>query len=208
MLKIEYKKHFKELYLPGKVPSVIDVPKMRFVCVEGQGDPNGEEFSKNVEILYALSYAVKMSYKSSDAPAGYYEYTVFPLEGVWDLIDKNLPHTNKNNLKYNIMIRQPDFLNTELFEKFKTQIAKKKPELNIDKARFEDIGEGLCVQMMHIGSYDDEPKSFEIMEQFCCDNGYMRAQQTHREIYISDPRKTEETERKTVLRFKIHKKGE
>jgi len=205
MQKIEYKKHFKQLYMPKDMPNIIDVPKMSFICVEGSGDPNGEEFSKNIEILYALSYAVKMSYKSKDVPAGYYEYTVFPLEGVWDLVDKNLPHTNKDNLKYNIMIRQPDFLTDELFERFKAETEKKKPELNINKAMFADIYEGLCVQMMHKGSYDAEPESFKIMEQFCKDNGYKRTDLTHREIYISDPRKTEESQRKTVLRFKISK---
>lgn len=205
MQKIEYKKHFKELYFPKDMPSITDVPEMSFICVKGAGNPNGEEFSKNVEILYALSYAVKMSYKSKDVPQGYYEYTIFPLEGVWDLVDKNLPHTIKDNLKYNIMIRQPVFLSAELFERFKAETVKKKPELNIGKAIFEDIHEGLCVQMMHKGSYDNEMKSFEIMEQFCSDNGYIRADLTHREIYISDPRKTEESQRKTVLRFKISK---
>ncbi|MEL7570760.1 MAG: GyrI-like domain-containing protein [Eubacteriaceae bacterium] len=205
MQKIEYKKHFKQLYLPKDMPNIMDVPKMSFICVEGSGDPNGEEFSKNIEILYALSYAVKMSYKNKDVPADYYEYTVFPLEGVWDLVDKNLPHTNKYNLKYNIMIRQPDFLTDELFERFKAETEKKKPELNIGKAMFADIYEGLCVQMMHKGSYDAEPESFKIMEQFCKDNGYKRTDLTHREIYISDPRKTEESQRKTVLRFKISK---
>lgn len=203
MQKIEYKKHFKELYIPKDMPSIIDVPKMSFISVKGAGNPNGKEFSKNVEILYALSYAVKMSYKSSDVPQGYYEYTVFPLEGVWDLVDKNLSHTDKDNLKYNIMIRQPDFLTDKLFERFKAEALKKKPELDIDKAMFEDIHEGLCVQMMHNGSYDDEPKSFKIMQEFCADNGYARSDLTHREIYISDPRKTEESQRKTVLRFKI-----
>lgn len=205
MQKIEYKKHYKDLYLPKDMPSIIDVPKMSFICVEGAGNPNGEEFSKNIETLYALSYAVKMSYKSKYAPQGYYEYTVFPLEGVWDLIDKNLPHTNKDNLKYNIMIRQPNFLTAELFKRFKEETAKKKPELNICKAMVKNICEGLCVQMMHKGSYDDEPASFKIMEQFCKDNGYTRTDLTHREIYISDPRKTEESQRKTVLRFKISK---
>jgi hypothetical protein len=137
--KIEYKKHFKELYMPDDKPGLINVPDMNFICVEGTGNPNGDEFSKNVEILYALSYAVKMSYKSKDVPQGYYEYTFFPLEGVWDLIDKSQPHTNKDNLKYNIMIRQPDFLTAELFEKFKTQTKKKKPELDIGKAAFASI---------------------------------------------------------------------
>jgi len=205
MQKIEYKKHFKELYLPPDNPCIIDVPQMSFISIEGIGDPNKEGFAKDVEALYALSYAVKMSYKSKDVPNGYYEYTVFPLEGVWDLADKNLPITNKDNYKYNIMIRQPDFLTDELFENFKAAVKSKKPGLNTDKAKFEIIKEGLCVQMMHTGSYDDEPKSFEIMKKFCEQNGYKRTKLTHREIYISDPRKTAEAKRKTVLRYKVSK---
>ncbi|NMC56460.1 MAG: hypothetical protein GYA50_04490 [Eubacteriaceae bacterium] len=205
MEKIDYKKHFKELYLPKTSPAIIDVPPISYIVVSGEGNPNEEEFGRNIEILYALSYGVKMSYKSEDVPTGYYEYTVFPLEGVWDLIDKSIAHTDKNNLKYDIMIRQPDFLTTELFEKFKSGVKAKKPNLNIDKARLEIIEEGLCAQMMHIGSYDSEPESFKIMQEFCADNGYRRSDLTHREIYISDPRKTEEWQRRTVLRFKISK---
>ena len=124
--KIDYKKDFKHLYVPKTVPEIVDVPMMPFYMVDGSGDPNGDEFAKATEALYSLSYAVKMSYKSADVPPGYYEYTVFPLEGVWDLIDRSKPPTDKSNFKYTIMIRQPDFMTESLFERFREQTMKKK----------------------------------------------------------------------------------
>jgi len=203
--KIEYKKDYKQLYLPKITPSIIDVPKMSYITINGEGNPNSEVFAKNIEVLYALSYTVKMSYKRTDVPEDYYEYTVFPLEGVWDLIDATKPPTDKDNLKYKLMIRQPDFLTKDLYEKFVSHVKNKKPQLEVEKAEFETITEGLCCQMMHIGSYDDEPVSFERMMKFCNDNGYKRILLIHREIYISDPRKVEPSKRKTVLRFNIQK---
>ncbi len=120
-----------------------------------------------------------------------YDYTVFPLEGVWDLMDKTKSLTDKSNFSYSIMIRQPDFLTNELFERFIIETKKKKPSVYLDKIEYDTITEGLCCQMLHLGSYDDEPESFEIMSQFCIDNGYERSSRKHRKIYLSDPRKTE-----------------
>jgi len=157
------------------------------------------------EALYSFSYSVKMSYKSKDVPKGYYDYTVFPLEGVWDLVDKSKPITDKSNFAYSIMIRQPDFLTEELFKRFVNEAKNKKPNVYLEKIRYVTITEGLCCQMLHIGSYDDEPASFEKMEQFCRDNGYERICLKHREIYLSDPRKTEADKLKTVLRFNVRK---
>jgi len=124
--KIEYKKDYKELYMPKNKPEIIDVPKMPFFTLKGSGDPNGNVFSTVIEALYSLSYAVRMSHKSDNVPEGYYEYTVFPLEGIWDLVDYTKPATDKNNLKYTMMIRQPDFLNETLFQRFLHQTQKKK----------------------------------------------------------------------------------
>lgn len=205
MDKLDYKKDFKELYLPKNSPSIIEVPTMKFVVIDGQGDPNGDEFAQATAALYSFSYAVKMSYKSKDVPEGFYDYTVFPLEGVWDLVDKTKPSTDKSNYAYSIMIRQPDFLTDELFERFKTETKKKKPNIYLDKLRYETIAEGLCCQMLHLGSYDDEPASFERMSQFCINSGYERSSLKHREIYMTDPRKTEASKLKTVLRFKVKK---
>jgi len=205
MSKLDYKKDFKELYLPKTTPSIVDVPAMTFAIIDGQGDPNGEDFALATEALYSFSYSVKMSYKSKDVPKGYYDYTVFPLEGVWDLVDKSKPITDKSNFAYSIMIRQPDFLTEELFKRFVNEAKNKKPNVYLEKIRYVTITEGLCCQMLHIGSYDDEPASFEKMEQFCRDNGYERICLKHREIYLSDPRKTEADKLKTVLRFNVRK---
>jgi hypothetical protein len=201
--KIEYKKTYKHIYLPKATPVIIDVPKMSFIMVSGTGDPNGERFALATEALYSLSYAVKMSYRSNDVPDGYYEYTVFPLEGVWDLIDKSKSVQDKSNFKYTIMIRQPDFLTSNLFAKFLEQTRKKKPNPYLEKAIFGEMSDGLSCQIMHIGPFDNEPESFAKMQTFCEENGYIRTSKTHREIYLSDPRKTDTKKLKTVLRFPV-----
>jgi hypothetical protein len=203
--KIDYKKDYKQLYMPKTVPEIVVVPKMPFFMVRGSGDPNGEEFSKVTEALYSMSYAVRMSYKSEDVPVGYYEYTVFPLEGEWDLLDRSKPATDKNNFKYTIMIRQPDFLTEERFERFLEQTKRKKQNPFLEKVRFEHVEDGLSCQMMHIGSFDDEPESFARMEKFCTEHEFIRSSKIHREIYLSDPRKTEPSKLKTVLRFPVNK---
>jgi len=201
--KIDYKKDYKELYSFKEVPQIINIPKMKFVIIEGEGDPNGEAFGEVMQALYSFSYTVKMSYKSNDIPKDYYEYKVFPLEGVWDLIDKSKPSTDKSNFKYQVMIRQPEFLTKELFDKFLDKVKSKKPNKFLDKILFKEIEEGLCCQMLHVGSYDDEPKSFKIMEDYCKENSYTRITKVHREIYMSDPRKTKISKLKTILRFQI-----
>jgi len=206
MDKLDYKKDFKDLYLPKNRPSIIEVPSMKFIMIDGKGDPNGEEFAFATAALYSFSYAVKMSYKSKEIPEGFYDYTVFPLEGVWDLADKTKSITDKSNYAYSIMIRQPDFLTNELVERFIAETKKKKPNVYLDKIKYDTIAEGLCCQMLHLGSYDDEPASFEIMRQFCNDSGYERRFRRHREIYLSDPRKTEAGKLKTVLRFNVKNK--
>jgi hypothetical protein len=144
--KIEYKKDFKHIYLPKTSPVIIDVAKMPYIMISGSGEQNGEEFARATEALYSITYAVKMSYKSDKVPVGYYEYTVFPLEGIWDLIDKSKPATDKNNLKYNIMIRQPDFLTDELFLKFLEQTKEKKPNPYVEKLTFGEMTDGLCAK--------------------------------------------------------------
>lgn len=203
MVKLDYKKEYKDLYLPKKNPVIVTVPSIDFIMIEGNGNPNGEQFALATAALYSFSYAVKMSYKSDNVPTSYYDYTVFPLEGVWDLMDKTLSPTDKSNFKYKIMIRQPDFLTAELFERFIFETKKKKPNIYLDKIEYSAISEGLCCQMLHLGSYDDEPASFGILEQFCKDNGYKRISHKHREIYLSDPRKTEPQKLKTVVRFQV-----
>lgn len=204
--KIEYKKDFKHLYMPGTEPVIVDVDKMSFIMIKGEGNPNGEEYAKRVAALYSVSYAVKMSYKSDAVPEGYYEYSVFPLEGIWDLIDLTKPATDLDNLKYTMMIRQPDFLTEELFNTFVEQTKRKKPIPYLADLTFGEMTEGLCCQMMHVGRYADEPASFARMEAYCLQHGYERTVLTHREIYISDPRKTDAAKLKTVLRFHVSKR--
>lgn len=205
MEKLEYKKAYKNLYQPNTKPTILEIPPINFAIIDGEGDPNSDNFALATAALYSFSYAVKMSYKSQNVPTGFYDYTVFPLEGEWDLVDKNKPSTDKSNFAYSIMIRQPDFLDNELFQRFLEETKRKKPNPYLDKLYFKTIDEGLCCQLLHLGSYDDEPASFEKMEQHCKENGYLRASMKHREIYLSDPRKTEANKLKTVLRFKIKK---
>lgn len=200
---IDYKKDYKNIYVPKKNPQVIDVPEMMYLTIEGEGDPNQEAFRVATEALYSLSYAVKMSYKSNDVPASYYEYKVFPLEGIWDLIDHTKGTEDKSNFKYTLMIRQPDFLTPELFERFRVLTFNKKKNPRVNDVKLEKITEGLSLQMMHIGPYDDEPASFVKMQKFCEENGYTRAVLTHKEIYLSDPRKSAPEKLKTVLRISI-----
>ncbi len=203
---IDYKKDFKELYGVKTKPQIILVPSIPYITIEGEGNPNGASFQAAVETLYSISYAIKMSYKSNDVPRDYYEYKVFPLEGIWDLIDYAKGSEDKDNLKYKIMIRQPDFLNHELFEIFRRKVDTKKPNPNLNRTGFEYIDEGLCCQMLHLGSFSTEVDSFKVMEQFCDANNYIRRYKTHREIYLSDPRKTIESKLKTILRFQIRPK--
>ena len=203
MDKIDYKKAFKDLYIPKNSASIIEVPSINFAIIVGKGDPNAEEFGLATAALYSFSYAVKMSYKSTQVPQGFYDYTVFPLEGVWDLIDKTKSSTDKSNFAYSIMIRQPDFLTKDLFERFISEAQKKKPNVYLEKTEYGSIAEGLCCQILHTGSFDDEPASLEKMKQFCKINGYERLSLKHREIYLSDPRKTEASKLKTVLRFQV-----
>ena len=206
MSKYEWRKELKGLYLPKKQPTKIEVPKMQFFTIEGRGNPNSDEqFKGNIEILYSLSYAIRMMPKKGIIPEGYFEYTVFPLEGHWDLDEegRKLDHLNKDHLVYKLMIRQPEFVTEDLFQYALNSVKEKKPNINLDTVTFESITEGLCVQSMHVGSYDKEPETFELMEQFCSGNNLKRIEKTHKEIYISDARRTPPERLKTVLRFKV-----
>lgn len=205
-MKLEWRKTEKELYLPPEKPVRVTVPALSFFAIEGTGDPNKPEFQEKISVLYALSYAVRMMPKSGYTPDGYAEYTVYPLEGVWDLVDyeKGFSKTDKDNFKYTVMIRQPAFVTEEIAVRA-FEIAKKKKTPMLEQAKFVTLKEGDCVQMMHIGAYDDEPASFALMEKFCLGNGLARSKKTHREIYIGDPRKSQPEKLQTVLRFEVEK---
>ncbi|WP_339316713.1 GyrI-like domain-containing protein [Paenibacillus sp. FSL R10-2734] len=207
MTKYEWKKQDKALYIPGQKPVLIDVPEMQYFTIQGKGDPNGEVFKVHVEALYAMSYAIRMMPKQGVTPEGYFEYTVFPLEGHWDLDEegRKLDYLDKKHLVYTLMIRQPSFITEELFGWALEQVQRKKKQINVEAVRFEKITEGPCVQAMHIGSYDNEPETFALMEQYCAEQQLRRAEKTHKEIYLSDARKTVPEKLKTVLRFRVER---
>jgi len=213
-MKHEWRKKEKELYLPKNKPTIIDIPKCKYLTIEGKGNPNDDEFKTCVSALYALSYGIKMGIKG-DKIKDYTDYTVYPLEGFWDLSDegrvlyeKGATVTElKDYLVYKLMIRQPDFITDEVFNKFKDIVYKKKKDEAIQKVIFEVIDEGLSCQMLHIGSYDSEPESFRIMEEYCIQEGYTRASKKHKEIYITDPQRVTPDKLKTTIRFKIKKKS-
>ena len=215
--KMDYKKEFKDLYLPKARPAVIDVPVMKFIMVDGKGNPNAEggEYQKAVELLYALSYTIKMGYKTKTLPDGYFDYVVPPLEGLWWLAGVTTDESDfseKEKYHWTSMIRQPEFVTTEVFEQACQDVRLKKPGLDPSKARLEFYEEGLCVQMMHHGPYDEEPRTIAEIKSFITENSHQNAIgdvkqdgtiRRHHEIYLGDPRKTEPSKLKTVLRHPI-----
>lgn len=206
--KHEWRKHEKGVYLPKAKPELITIPKFKYTTISGAGNPNNPEFSEYISALYPVAYGIKMTAKkASQAPAGHYDYTVYPLEGVWDINDaakENFTGTiNKDDLVFTLMIRQPDFVEESFFKEIVEMIRIKKPYPRLDEVKFETIEEGPCIQMLHIGPYDDEPASFEEMEAFARAQGVQRKSKIHREIYLSDFRKTAPEKLKTVLRFQL-----
>lgn len=214
--KLDYKKEYKDLYMPKKTPSIIEVPKMNFIMVKGKGNPNTSiEYKNAMEILYGLSFTIKMSKMSkdpSDKIDGYFEYVVPPLEGFWWVEDEcfdGLNITNKDDLCWYSMIRQPEFVTKEVFERAKEKFKKKNNDVDFSNTFFKEIEEGLCVQIMHMGSYDDEKFSIEKMNSFIEKEGYKNdfsKERLHHEIYLSDPRRVKNINNlKTVIRHPIKK---
>jgi len=210
-MTVDFKKQDKALYQPKTTPGIIDVPEMTFIMVDGSGDPNtSAAYSNALEILYGLSYAIKMSKIGGAQPEGYYDYVVPPLEGLWRHKDGGaaIDLSDKDSFCWTSMIRQPEFVTPEAFEFFKTVLAKKKPELDLSPARLAKFTEGLCVQVMHIGPYDDEPATIAAMERYANENGYafdLSAARRHHEIYLADPRKTAPEKLKTIIRYPARK---
>ena len=207
-MPIDYKKTEKGLYQPKTVPSVIDVPEMVFITVDGKGNPNtSEAYKAALEVLYGLSWSIKMSKMSGTQPEGYFEYVVPPLEGLWWLPGGGMvDYSDKDSFCWTSMIRQPEFVTLEVFEFTKMVLAKKKPDIDTSKARLIKLTEGLCVQAMHIGPYDNEPTTIAAMERYVSENGYaidISDTRRHHEIYLSDPRKVAPEKLKTVIRHPI-----
>ncbi|MCW2480787.1 GyrI-like domain-containing protein [Candidatus Symbiopectobacterium sp. NZEC135] len=200
----DFKKEFRAQYQPKITPEIIEVPEMIVIAVDGSGDPNtSDSYKEAIEILYGLSYAIKMGNKDI------LEYIVAPLEGFW-IVDEEKENNsnilNKNRYIWTSFIRQPDFVENDVFIRAQTAVLKKKPHLNISRARLEIISEGLCVQAMHLGSWDDESKTVDAMHKYATSNGYiidMSDNRRHHEIYLSDPRKSVPEKMKTVIRHPV-----
>jgi hypothetical protein len=207
---IDYKKEYRDLYLPKTEPSVIKVPEMIFVAVDGKGDPNeiNGDYKNAVGILYGIQYTIKMSKMGTSVPDGYFDYVVPPLEGLWWSLEKGIDFKDKSKFNWISLIRLPEYVTKNVFKWACEEVSKKK-KINTEKAYLLKFAEGLCVQCMHIGSYDDEPKTMALMDLFIDSNNLIndtREKRRHHEIYLSDPRKANPDKLKTVLRVPVKKK--
>lgn len=207
-MAFDYKKEYKEFYLPPKKPAVIRIPEMNFVAVRGKGNPNeeGGAYKEAIGILYAIAFTIKMSYKGNHDIAGYFQYVVPPLEGLWwqDGI-KGVDYTKKEELNWISMIRLPEFVTGDVFNWAKAE-AEEKKQRDFSGAEFFTYDEGLCVQCMHVGPYDDEPRTIAAMEELTAAMGYetdLSDRRLHHEIYLSDPRRCAEKNLRTVIRQPI-----
>ena len=209
-MSFDFKKEYKEFYLPKNKPQIVNVPKANYIAIRGQGNPNeeGGAYKQTIGILYAVAYTLKMSYKTDYKIDGFYEYVVPPLEGFWwqDGIC-GVDYSKKDEFNWISIIRLPDFITRENFD-WAVKTASEKKKIDCSKAEFLTIEEGLCVQIMHIGSFDDEPVSLEKMDKYIEENGYEKDfsdTRLHHEIYLSDPRKTTPDKQKTVIRHPVKK---
>ncbi|MBE6863020.1 MAG: transcriptional regulator [Ruminococcus flavefaciens] len=209
-MAFDFKKEYKEYYMPKNKPQIIEIPPMNYIAVRGQGDPNEEngEYKQAIGILYAVAYTLKMSYKTDYKIDGFFEYVVPPLEGFWWSDNgESFDYADKSQLRWISVIRLPDFITNKDFQ-WAVETASKKKKLDCSSAEFLTFNEGLCVQIMHNGSYDDEPATVEIMDKFIAENGYMNDisnERLHHEIYLSNPGKTPPEKWKTVIRHPIRK---
>lgn len=209
-MAFDFKKEYKEFYMPKNKPEIVTVPKANYIAVRGEGNPNEEDgaYKNAIGVLYAVAYTLKMSYKTDYKIEGFFEYVVPPLEGFWwqDGVD-GIDYGNKDTFKWISVIRLPDFITKKDFD-WAVETATKKKKIDCSIAEFMTIDEGLCVQIMHYGSYDDEPASVALMDEYLAENGYendINDNRLHHEIYLSDPRKTAPDKCKTVIRHPIRK---
>ena len=164
--KLDYKKEYKDLYMPKKKPTLVKVPPMNFFMIDGKGTPDSEEYHSAMQSLYSFTFTIKMSKMSGNQPPGYFEYVVPPLEGLWSCEDGPFVFAKRDQWIWTSMIRQPEFVTQEVYLNTKDEIAKKKTEIDVSKVRFESLDEGLCVQIMHNGPYDQEQSSIEQIIQY------------------------------------------
>lgn len=207
-MAFDYKKEYKEFYIPKNKPMIVDIPEMKFIAVRGKGDPNeeGGEYKAAIGLLYGIAFTIKMSKMGSHKIDGYFDYVVPPLEGFWWQEDTvGVDYSRKEDFCWISMIRVPDFVTEEEFN-WAIEEAGRKKQQDFSKVEFMTIREGLCVQCMHIGSYDDEPATVAIMDQFIRENGYVTdfsKERRHHEIYLSDARRVPPERLKTVIRHPV-----
>lgn len=210
-MAFDYKKEYKEFYMPKKKPSIVEIPKMNYIAVKGKGNPNDEnsEYKNSIGLLYAIAFTIKMSYKGSHKIDGYFEYVVPPLEGFWWQENTHgIDYNRKEDMNFISVIRLPDFVTEDDF-RWAVDEATAKKKQDFSKVEFLTYDEGVCVQCMHIGSYDNEPETVELMYKYMEENGYeldITDSRLHHEIYLSDPRRCDESKLKTVIRHPIKKK--
>lgn len=206
----DFKKEYKEFYMPKNKPEIVTVPKANYIAVRGKGDPNeeGGAYQQAISILYAIAYTLKMSYKTDYKIKGFFDYVVPPLEGFWWQEGScGIDYGDKSKFCWISVIRLPDFITKKDFD-WAVEVATKKKKLDCSKAEFLTIDEGLCVQIMHLGPFDNEPETVEIMDKFIAENGYQNDfsdTRIHHEIYLSDARKIPPEKWKTVIRHPIKK---
>ena len=210
-MAFDFKKEFKEFYAPKKKPQVVEVPSMNFIAVRGKGDPNEDEgdYVKAIEILYSIAFTLRMSYKGDYKIDGFFEYVVPPLEGFWWQEGvMGVDASNKSTFQWLSVIRLPDFVEEKDFQWAIKEAARKK-KIDTSKAEFLTIEEGLCVQIMHIGPFDEEKRSVDMMEEFIKENNYeydFTDKRMHHEIYLSDARRVAPEKWKTVIRHPVKEK--
>lgn len=210
-MAFDFKKEYKQFYMPKNKPEIVMVPPINYIAVQGTGNPNeeGGAYQQAVGILYAVAYTLRMSYKGTHKIDGFFEYVVPPLEGFWWQEDVDgVDYSDKSSFNWISVIRLPDFVKKDDFD-WAVQEAARKKKLDCSSAEYLTIDEGLCVQMMHYGVYDDEPATVAIMDEFLSANGYendFSDNRLHHEIYLSDPRKTEASKQKTVIRHPVKMK--
>lgn len=211
-MSFDYKKEYKEFYMPKKKPGIVEIPKMNYIAVRGKGNPNDEngEYKSSIGLLYAIAFTIKMSYKGTHKIDGYFEYVVPPLEGFWwQENTEGIDYNRKDDMNFISVIRLPDFVTEDDF-KWAVDEATEKKKQDFSKVEFLIYDEGICVQCMHIGSYDNEPETVELMHRYMEENGYeldITGSRLHHEIYLSDPRRCDESKLKTVIRHPIKKKN-
>lgn len=209
-MAFDYKKEYKEFYMPKNKPSIITIPKMNYIAVRGKGNPNKEdgEYKKSIGLLYAIAFTIKMSYKGAYKIDGYFSYVVPPLEGFWwQENTTELDYNRKDDMNFISLIRLPDFVTKKDFE-WAIEEATKKKGIDYSKVEFLTYEEDLCVQSMHIGSYANEPVTINLMHEYMREKGYeldITDNRYHHEIYLSDPRRCNVNNLKTVIRHPIKK---